>query len=67
LPNLTAEKKAGKAALNTFAELAAFFKTKDEPDKPATPPAEEPKAEAPKAEAPKPEAPAEQPTPGGSQ
>jgi uncharacterized protein len=30
LPNLTADKKAGKAALNTFAELAAFFK-KDEP------------------------------------
>lgn len=30
LPNLTAEKKSGKAALNTFAELAAFFK-KEEP------------------------------------
>ena len=31
---MTAEKKSGKAALNTFAELAAFFKTKDEPAKP---------------------------------
>jgi uncharacterized protein len=30
LPNLSAEKKSGKAALNTFAELAAFFK-KEEP------------------------------------
>jgi hypothetical protein len=37
---LTAEKKSGKAALNTFAELAAFFK-KEEP-KPE-PPAEQPK------------------------
>jgi uncharacterized protein len=42
LPNLSAEKKSGKAALNTFAELAAFFKK------------EEPKPE-PKAEEPKPE------------
>ena len=40
LPNLTDEKKSGKAALNTFAELAAFFK-KEEP-KPVPPP-EEPK------------------------
>jgi uncharacterized protein len=40
LPNLTAEKKSGKAALNTFAELAAFFK-KEEP--PPEPKAEEPK------------------------
>jgi protein Tex len=49
LPNLTAEKKSGKAALNTFAELAAFFK-KEEP-KP------EPKPEEPKAEEAKPPAP----------
>ena len=42
LPNLTGDKKTGKAALNTFAELAAFFKTKDEPQKPATPPAATP-------------------------
>jgi transcriptional accessory protein Tex/SPT6 len=44
LPNLTTEKKTGKAALNTFAELAAFFKTKDEPEKlaeEAKPPATE--------------------------
>ena len=55
LPNLTGDKKAGKAALNTFAELAAFFKTKDEPEKPP----EQPKVEeAPKAEEP----PAPEPT-----
>jgi len=42
---LTAEKKSGKAALNTFAELAAFFKTKDEPEKPVV----ETKPEAPPA------------------
>ncbi|MBA4189205.1 MAG: hypothetical protein C0467_14500 [Planctomycetaceae bacterium] len=36
LPNLTAEKKSGKAALNTFAELAAFFK-KEEPKPPEAP------------------------------
>ncbi|MBL8867405.1 MAG: S1 RNA-binding domain-containing protein, partial [Planctomycetia bacterium] len=41
--NLTDEKKSGKAALNTFAELSAFFKTRDpEPPKPAEP-APEPK------------------------
>lgn len=45
LPNLTAEKKAGKAPLNTFAELAALFKAKDQP--PPPPPAEEKPAEAP--------------------
>lgn len=56
LPNLTAEKKAGKAALNTFAELAAFFKTKDEPEK-----KEEPKPAAPQAEQ-RPETPGEAPT-----
>ena len=38
LPNLTGDKKTGKAALNTFAELAAFFK-KEEPKPPAPPPA----------------------------
>jgi uncharacterized protein len=55
LPNLTAEKKSGKAALNTFAELAAFFKTKDEPEKPVA----ETKPEAPPAvaEPPAPDAP----------
>lgn len=56
LPNLSADKKTGKAALNTFAELAAFFKTKDEPPKPEVPPApaaaEEPKPEPPPGEAP---------------
>ena len=36
LPNLTQDKKTGKAALNTFAELAAFF-IKEEP-KPVPPP-----------------------------
>jgi uncharacterized protein len=39
LPNLSTDKKTGKAALNTFAELAAFFKKEDpkpvEPPKPA--------------------------------
>jgi uncharacterized protein len=49
LPNLSAEKKSGKAALNTFAELAAFFK-KEEPKpepKPETikPPEQEAKIE----------------------
>ncbi len=46
LPNLSTEKKTGKAALNTFAELAAFFKPpepekpKEEPNPEPTPPAE---------------------------
>ncbi|AMV27330.1 30S ribosomal protein S1 [Gemmata sp. SH-PL17] len=52
LPNLTPEKKAGKAALNTFGELLAFFK----PVEPEAPKVEEPKPEA-KAEEPKPEEP----------
>jgi uncharacterized protein len=44
LPNLTAEKKSGKTALNTFAELAAFFKKEE--SKPEEPPkAEEPKTQ----------------------
>jgi uncharacterized protein len=47
LPNLTAGKKSGKVPLNTFGELAAFFK-KEEP-KPEPPP-EEPKPPAPPAE-----------------
>lgn len=35
LPQLSAEKRSGKAALNTFAELAAFFKqTRGEPSGP---------------------------------
>jgi uncharacterized protein len=54
LPNLTAEKKSGKAALNTFAELAAFFK-KDEP-KPETPTPPAAAEEARPAEVPAPEA-----------
>ncbi|MDY3555428.1 Tex family protein [Gemmata sp. JC717] len=49
LPNLTPEKKAGKAALNTFGELLAFFKP-PEPEKKPEPPKEEPKAEEPKPE-----------------
>ena len=59
LPNLTGDKKTGKAALNTFAELAAFFKTKDEPEKPK----DEPKAEV-KPEEPTP-APAAEEKPAG--
>jgi protein Tex len=43
LPNLTAEKKSGKAALNTFAELAAFFKKEEPKPEPSPPPPEEPK------------------------
>lgn len=40
LPKLSEEKKSGKSALNTFAELAAFFKTKTEASQPPPPPAE---------------------------
>lgn len=58
LPNLTAEKKSGKSALNTFAELAAFFKTQDEPPKSGTPPAATPPADQPAAS---PETPPETP------
>ncbi|MCE9564695.1 MAG: RNA-binding transcriptional accessory protein [Planctomycetes bacterium] len=47
LPNLSADKKTGKAALNTFAELAAFFK-KEEPKPPEAP--KPPEDEAPKPE-----------------
>ena len=57
LPNLTPEKKAGKAALNTFGELLAFFKP-PEPEAPK----EAPKVEEPKP-APPPEAKAEEPKP----
>lgn len=39
LPSLSAEKKSGKAALNTFAELAAFFKRDEPPPPPPPPPA----------------------------
>ncbi len=56
LPNLTPEKKAGKAALNTFGELLAFFKP-PEPEKKPEPPKEEPKADEPKKEEPKAEVP----------
>jgi uncharacterized protein len=70
LPNLTAEKKSGKAALNTFAELAAFFKKEEpKPDVPS-PPAQEPLPPAPaetEAQAPAvptPEPPPEEAKPG---
>jgi hypothetical protein len=49
LPNLSAEKKSGKAALNTFAELAAFFK-KEEP-KPEPKPEAKPEESKPELEA----------------
>lgn len=62
LPKLSAEKRAGKAALNTFAELEAFFR-KDEP-KPEPKP-EEPKADQPAA-APTAEARPEEPKPAAS-
>jgi transcriptional accessory protein Tex/SPT6 len=45
LPNLSAEKKSGKAALNTFGELAAFFKPPEPEKKPEPPPAPEAKPE----------------------
>jgi protein Tex len=74
LPNLSAEKKAGKAALNTFAELAAFFK-KEEPKPepaPSPPPAEEHKPPVPPVEPqaaaePKPEPAPEEPKPAETQ
>lgn len=48
LPKLSTDALAGKAPLGSFAELEAFFKTKDEPPKPAAPPAVvEPPKEAP--------------------
>jgi protein Tex len=43
LPNLTAEKKSGKAALNTFAELAAYFKKDEQAPSIPPAPAQEPK------------------------
>jgi protein Tex len=64
LPNLTTEKKTGKAALNTFAELAAFFKTKDEPEKPPELPKVEEAKEASPAEEPKIEQPPGEPSAG---
>ncbi len=60
LPNLSSEKKTGKAPLNTFGELLAFFKP-PEPEKKPEPPKEEPKKEEAKAEEPK----AEEPKPEG--
>jgi len=44
LPKLTSEKKTGKVPLNTFGELLAYFKPKDEPEKATEPvkPAEAP-------------------------
>lgn len=60
LPNLSSEKKTGKAPLNTFGELLAFFKP-PEPENRPEPPKEEPKKEEPKKEEPK----AEEPKPEG--
>jgi uncharacterized protein len=57
LPKLSQEQKTGKSALNTFAQLAAFFK----PEPPPAPPA--PAPEASKPEEPKPEAHAPTPPP----
>jgi uncharacterized protein len=52
LPNLTADKKSGKAALNTFAELAAFFKKEEStPSVPPTPAQEAKPAATPEVEA----------------
>jgi len=67
LPNLSAEKKSGKSALNTFAELAAFFK-KEEP-KPEPKPEEPKPAETPAAESPPTETVVkpEEPKPAGDQ
>ena len=51
LPKLSTDQKQGKAALNTFAQLAAFFKPPEEPKVVEAPKVEEaPKAveEAPK-------------------
>jgi len=42
LPKLSTDALAGKAPLGSFAELEAFFKTKDEPPKPTTPPTSTP-------------------------
>ncbi|MBA4066927.1 MAG: hypothetical protein C0501_25115 [Isosphaera sp.] len=51
LPNLTAGKKSGKVPLNTFGELAAFFKKEEpKPEPKPEPPPEEPKPPAPPAE-----------------
>lgn len=63
LPNLTADKKSGKAALNTFGELLAFFKPPEPEKKPDPPKAEEKKPEEPKP--PAPEAKPEEPKPEG--
>lgn len=47
LPKLSTDALAGKAPLGSFAELEAFFKTKDEPVKPVEPPKEVPKTDEP--------------------
>ena len=75
LPNLSTEKKTGKAALQTFAELAAFFKPPEPEKKPEEPKPEEPKVEEPKAEQPpplpqaesQPEAKPDEPKPDGGE
>ena len=58
LPKLTTDALAGKAPLGSFAELEAFFKTKDAPPAPPPPP----EAEAPPPPPPPP--PAEPPAEG---
>ncbi|HUR53648.1 MAG TPA: helix-hairpin-helix domain-containing protein [Gemmataceae bacterium] len=67
LPKLTAEKKAGKAPLNTFAELMAMFSPEPPPPPPEPPkPVEkppEPKAEEKPAEQPPAPPPADAPPP----
>jgi uncharacterized protein len=62
LPKLTADKKSGKAPLNTFAELMAMFSPEPPPAPPKPPaPPPEPKAETPPPEQPAP--PADAPPP----
>lgn len=69
LPTLTTDKKAGKAPLNTFAELAALFNTK-QPEKPGDQPQAAPPANTNPESSPKPtqgDAPETPPTSGEAQ
>ncbi|VTS04316.1 Tex-like N-terminal domain-containing protein [Tuwongella immobilis] len=52
LPNLSDAALKGKAPLHTFGELEAFFKAKDVPGKPETPPANDPPAASPESDTP---------------
>jgi uncharacterized protein len=64
LPKLTADKKSGKAPLNTFAELMAMFSPEPPPPPPEPPKAPpKPKAEEPPPEPKAEEKPPEQPAP----